>query len=178
MNIYYCTQIKQKLAQNKTSYFIPNLKKVKLLIFVSPLKHCQPSPAPNPNSNKIKSLSFSWFQKKTSFFFFLLTLWCLSHHWPTTQPSSPQLEALTSRYLILISILSLYFSKLNLVYVWITLKTANMCVCVFLSGSRALFPGPTSTDFNKFFFKTRSHNTIHTVKNYFATVFSILSFQQ
>ena len=141
MNIDYCTQIKQKLAQNKTSYFIPNLKKVRLLIFVSPLKHCQPSPAqPSPKSqlkqNKILISLISQLlivPKKNFFFFFLLlTLWCRSHHWPTTQPSSPQLEALTSRYLILISILSLYFSKLNLVYVWITLKKTNMRICVFI----------------------------------------------
>ena len=95
----------------------------------------QPSPKSQLKQNKILISLISQLlivPKKNFFFFFLLlTLWCRSHHWPTTQPSSPQLEALTSRYLILISILSLYFSKLNLVYVWITLKTANMCVCVF-----------------------------------------------
>ena len=34
---------------------------------------------------------------------------------------------------------------------------------------------PASTDFSKFFFKTRSHDTIHTFKNYFVTVFSVFS---
>ena len=48
----------------------------------------------------------------------------------------------------------------------------------FFCGSCALFMGPTSMDFSKFFFKTRSHGTIHTFKNYFATVFSVFSFQQ
>ena len=159
MNIYYCTQIKQKLAQNKTSYFIPNLKKVRLLIFVSPLKHCQPSPAPNPNSKQNKILISLISQllivpKKNFFFlFFLLTLWCRSHHWPTTQPSSPQLEALTSRYLILISILSLYFSKLNLVYVWITLKTANMRIYVFFFWVPCTVYGTRKYGFQQIFFQ-------------------------
>ena len=45
----------------------------------------------------------------------------------------------------------------------------------FLCGSRALFTGPASTDSRKFFFKTGSHDIIHTFKNYFATVFSIFS---
>ena len=35
--------------------------------------------------------------------------------------------------------------------------------------------GPVSTDFNKFFFKTGSHGTIHTFKNHFATVFSVFN---
>ena len=35
--------------------------------------------------------------------------------------------------------------------------------------------GTRKYGFNKFFFKTRSHSTIHIFKNYFATVFSIFS---
>ena len=60
-------------------------------------------------------------------------------------------------------------------YVWIALKTGGLRVCLFLYESRALFIRPASTDFDKFFFKTRSHNTIHTFKNYFAIVFSVFS---
>ena len=46
---------------------------------------------------------------------------------------------------------------------------------LFFCGSYILFMGPTSTDFSKFFFKTVSHNTIHTFKNYFATIFLIFN---
>ena len=46
----------------------------------------------------------------------------------------------------------------------------------FFCGSCALFIGPTSTDFSKFFFKIGSHDTIHIFKNYFTIVFSIFSF--
>ena len=42
-------------------------------------------------------------------------------------------------------------------------------------GSRVLFIGPASIFFSKNNFKTRSHNTIHTFKNYFAIVFLIFS---
>ena len=45
----------------------------------------------------------------------------------------------------------------------------------FFCGSHALFTGPASTSFNKFFFKTKSHSTIHIFKNYFITMFSIFS---
>ena len=39
------------------------------------------------------------------------------------------------------------------------------------------FTGSVGTDFSKFFFKIGSHGTIHTLKNYFTTVFSVFSFQ-
>jgi len=39
----------------------------------------------------------------------------------------------------------------------------------------ALFTGPASTNFNKFFFKIGSHGTIHTFKNCFAIMFSVFS---
>ena len=55
----------------------------------------------------------------------------------------------------------------------------RVCVCAgtafFVWGSRALFTRPISTDFNKFFFKTKSHGIIHTFKNYFATIFSVFN---
>ena len=51
-----------------------------------------------------------------------------------------------------------------------------LSACVwFFCGSHALFTGLASTDFNKFNFKTESHGTIHTFKNYFATVFLVFS---
>ena len=43
----------------------------------------------------------------------------------------------------------------------------------FFSGSSALFTVSASTFFNKNNFKTGSHDTIHTFKNYFATAFSV-----
>ena len=36
---------------------------------------------------------------------------------------------------------------------------------------------PQTSFFSNFFIKNRSHGTIHTFKNYFATVFSVFSFQ-
>ena len=45
----------------------------------------------------------------------------------------------------------------------------------FFSGSHALFIGPASTLFSKKNFKTESHGTIHTFKNYFVTIFSVFS---
>ena len=44
-----------------------------------------------------------------------------------------------------------------------------------LCGSHALFMGFASIDFSKIFFKTESHGTIYTFKNYFAIVFLIFS---
>ena len=46
----------------------------------------------------------------------------------------------------------------------------KQCIC-------ALFMDPQITFFNNFFIKNGSHNTIYTFKNYFATVFSVFSFQ-
>ena len=46
---------------------------------------------------------------------------------------------------------------------------------VFSYRSYAVFTRPTSTIFNNFFFKTRSHGIIHTFKNYFAIVFSTIN---
>ena len=41
---------------------------------------------------------------------------------------------------------------------------------------RTLFTNPQISLFSNFFIKNKSHNTIHTFKNYFATVFSISVF--
>ena len=65
-----------------------------------------------------------------------------------------------------------------LVLVWIQTRL-NLCWRLSsLCGSHALFTGSTSTDFSIKKIKIRSHNTIHTFKNYFAPVFSIFNFQQ
>ena len=59
-------------------------------------------------------------------------------------------------------------------YYKVNLKLAADHVCIFLCGSRALFTGPASTFFSKNNFKTRSHGTIHTFKNYFTIIFSAI----
>ena len=48
----------------------------------------------------------------------------------------------------------------------------------FFCGSCALFTGPAVKDFGNFFFKTESHGTIYTFKNYFDTVVSVFNFYQ
>jgi len=55
-------------------------------------------------------------------------------------------------------------------------KLGNATHPAFFSGSRALFTGLASTFFQKNNFKTGSHGTIHTFKNYFVKVFSVFSF--
>ena len=45
----------------------------------------------------------------------------------------------------------------------------------FFCRSRALFMGLASTNFSKFFFKTGSHDTIHTFKNSFVTILSVFN---
>ena len=52
------------------------------------------------------------------------------------------------------------------------------CVYVsFLWVQCTLFTGPTTTEFGKINFKIGSHDTIHTFKNYFTTMFSVFNFQ-
>ena len=52
----------------------------------------------------------------------------------------------------------------------------SMCLHLIFMGPWALFMGPTTWKKKcKFNFKIRSHGTIHTFKNYFATVFSVFS---
>ena len=51
-----------------------------------------------------------------------------------------------------------------------TLFNHEQCIC-------ALFMDPQISLFSNFFIKNGSHDTIHTFKNYFATMFSIFSFQ-
>ena len=53
-------------------------------------------------------------------------------------------------------------------------KRVSMVLC-HTNGSRALFTGPTNLFFSKNFIKNWSYGTIHTFKNYFATVFLIFS---
>ena len=55
--------------------------------------------------------------------------------------------------------------------------TENRGCLRFFPRSCALFMGLASMEFNKFCFKTGSHGTIYTFKNYFAIVFSTISFQ-
>ena len=43
--------------------------------------------------------------------------------------------------------------------------------------TRTLFMDPQISLFSNFFIKNKSHGTIHIFKNYFATVFSVFSFQ-
>ena len=52
-----------------------------------------------------------------------------------------------------------------------------ICIYVFYR-SHTLFTGFTSTEFCKINFKTGSHGTIHTFKNYFTKVFSVFGLQQ
>ena len=65
----------------------------------------------------------------------------------------------------------------NLGWVWTEMKSNQNTHVYFFCESRTPFMGLVSTDFNKFFFKIRSHSTIHTFNNYFITIFSIFSFQ-
>ena len=48
---------------------------------------------------------------------------------------------------------------------------SEQCIC-------ALFMIPQTSFFSNVFIKNGSHGTIHTVKNYFATVFSVFSFSK
>ena len=65
-------------------------------------------------------------------------------------------------------------------YQWCTGPTTTLNVQILgwndtVSGSRALFAGLTNIFFTKTFIKNGSHNTIHTFKIYFTTVFSVFS---
>ena len=67
---------------------------------------------------------------------------------------------------------------LRLRWSWDSVFELVLPVCIFVSGSRVLFTGPTSTLFSKIFINIGSHSTIYTFKNYFITVFSIFSFSK
>ena len=63
---------------------------------------------------------------------------------------------------------------------WCTRPTTTLNVQILgwngtVNGSRALFTGLTNIFFTKTFIKNGSHSTIHTFKNYFATVFLVFS---
>ena len=72
------------------------------------------------------------------------------------------------------------YGWLVLLYVWIVMILAVFAFYLFFfflrkeyalfSGSHTLFTGPTSTLLRKKI-KNRSHGIIHTLKNYFVTVF-------
>ena len=51
-------------------------------------------------------------------------------------------------------------------------------ICVFFSGSRALFTRSTNTLFSNKNFKIGSNDTIHIFKNYFAIIFLVFSNKQ
>ena len=61
-------------------------------------------------------------------------------------------------------------------FVWIALKTGEVCNWTFFLGSHVLFIEPVSTKFNKFCFKIRSYGTVHTFKNYFTLIFLTINF--
>ena len=61
-------------------------------------------------------------------------------------------------------------------FVWIALKTGEVCNWTFFFGSHVLFIEPVSTKFNKFCFKIRSCGTVHTFKNYFTLIFLTINF--
>ena len=60
-----------------------------------------------------------------------------------------------------------------LVLVWIATCLRLCWRLRFLAGSHVLFTGLLSMGKYKSNFKTRSHGTIYTFKNYFVTVFSV-----
>ena len=61
---------------------------------------------------------------------------------------------------------------------WIAFLILRCVFVLFLCGFCALFIGPTNNFFNNNNFKTESHDSIHTFKNYFDTVFSIFNNKQ
>ena len=76
--------------------------------------------------------------------------------------------------------------EVNCVPVWFQLKPAFSVFCFYFLVPAVLFDqvnrkqyihapftDPQISLFNNFFIKNRSHDTIHTFKNYFATVFSV-----
>ena len=100
-------------------------------------------------------------------------------------------------------VVHLRFPLLLFFFFFLFIEKRSICKKLFVSGSRALCTGPTTSlivklplklhcsvgpvhcswdsqisFFNKTFIKNRFYGTIHTFKNYFATVFSDFSFQQ
>ena len=56
------------------------------------------------------------------------------------------------------------------------MKSNKTRVYVFFLWVPCIVHETASTDFSKFFFKTRFHGTIYIFKNYFVTVFSVFNF--
>ena len=73
---------------------------------------------------------------------------------------------------------SMQFGVTWLLFIHCSLKSNNQC-WLFHSEQCicALFMDPQIPLFSNFFIINGSHDTIHTFKNYFATVFSVFSFQ-
>ena len=82
----------------------------------------------------------------------------------------------------LLSYSSLDFCSEEIISEWFGLQwnLSTFVFCIFSNGFYGygvLFMGPMNTEFNKFYFKIESHGSIHIFKNYFVTVFSVISFQ-
>ena len=67
------------------------------------------------------------------------------------------------------------FKISQLAYVWIELKSVFSCVMCFLMGPVHRSRDPQVLYLAKKNFNTRSYGTIHTFKNYFATIFAVFS---
>ena len=66
-------------------------------------------------------------------------------------------------------------SSLSPLFLFSFLEKSVFMWFVLFSGSHVLFTRPQTSFFNKIFIKNGSDGTIHTFKNYFATVFSVFS---
>ena len=63
----------------------------------------------------------------------------------------------------------------DLVYVWIVFFSGRCAFAFNFCRFRVLFMRPTSLKFSNFNFKTGSHDTIYTFKNYFVIVFLVFN---
>ena len=72
----------------------------------------------------------------------------------------------------------MHFGVMRLLFMYCSLNS-NYKYWLFCSKQciSVLFMDPQIPLFSNFFIKNGSHSTIHTFKNYFATVFSVFSFQ-
>ena len=73
-----------------------------------------------------------------------------------------------------VCVLHLASSVLRLCFNFFFLRRVSVALC-HTNGSRALFIGLTNLFFQQLFIENGSYDTIHTFKNYFATVFSVFS---
>ena len=77
--------------------------------------------------------------------------------------------------------ISIYFFMHHIQFS-VSLDSSRQCIlcypmrlCFISVGPQALFMGPATWEKCKFNFKTGSHSTIHTFKNYFATMFLVFN---